>query len=81
MAIYPDDLGDERMSGKVSLISRSTDPLNRATEVWVNLGNGAGRFRAGGAANVVVSENEQFDALVVPNPAVNLDTSNAKTDL
>ena len=79
VAIYPDDLGDERMSGKVTLISRSTDPQNRATEVWVNLGNGSGRLRAGGAANVVVSENEQFDALVVPNAAVTLDTSNAKT--
>lgn len=79
VAVYPDDLGDERMSGKVSLISRSTDPLNRATEVWVNLGNGSGRLRSGGAANVVVSENEQFDTLVVPNAAVSLDTSNAKT--
>ena len=79
VAIYPDDLGDERMSGKVTLISRSTDPLNRATEVWVNLGNGSGRLRAGGAANVVISENEQFDALVVPNPTITLDTSNSKT--
>lgn len=80
VAVYPDDLSDnERMSGKVSLISRSTDPLNRATEVWVNLGNGAGRLRAGGAANVIVSKNEQFDALVVPNSAVTLETSNAAT--
>jgi multidrug efflux pump subunit AcrA (membrane-fusion protein) len=81
VAIYPDDLNGERMSGKVTLISRSTDPNNRATEVWVNLGNGAGRLRSGGAANVVISENEQLDALVAPNSAVTLDTSDAKTGI
>lgn len=79
VAIYPNDLAGERMSGKVSLISRSTDPLNRATEVWINLGNGAGRLRMGGAANVVISENTQTNAVVVPNAAVVLDASNEKT--
>ncbi len=79
VAIYPSDLSGERMSGKVSLISRSTDPANRATEVWVNLGNGAGRLRTGGAANVVISENTQTNAIVVPNAAVVLDAGNEKT--
>lgn len=80
-AVFPFDLAGERMSGKVSLISRSTDPKNRATEVWVNLGNGAGRLRVGGAAKVVVSENEQQDALVVPNSAVTRDSADAKTGI
>lgn len=79
VAIYPNDLPGERMSGKVTLISRSTDPANRATEVWVNLGNGAGRLRIGGAANVVISQNTQTDAIVVPNAAVVLDAGNEKT--
>ncbi len=79
VAIYPNDLAGERMTGKVSLISRSTDPQNRSTEVWVNLGNGAGRLRTGGAANVVVSENTQTEAVVVPNAAVVLDAANEKT--
>ena len=81
VAVFPADLAGERMSGKVSLVSRSTDPNNRATEVWVNLGNGAGRLRTGGAAKTVVSENEQIDALVVPNSAVTLDSANAKTGI
>lgn len=79
VAIFPNDLPGERMSGKVSLISRSTDPNSRATEVWVNLGNGAGRLRAGSAANVVISQNTQTDAVVVPNAAVVLDAANEKT--
>lgn len=79
VAVYPSDLAGERMSGKVSLISRSTDPLNRATEVWINLGNGAGRLRTGGAGLVVVSENTQIEAVVVPNAAVVLDAANEKT--
>jgi multidrug efflux pump subunit AcrA (membrane-fusion protein) len=81
VAIFPADLAGERMSGKVSLVSRSTDSNNRATEVWVNLGNGAGRLRVGGAGKVIVSENEQVDALVVPNSAVTLDSANAKTGI
>ncbi|MCS6805347.1 MAG: efflux RND transporter periplasmic adaptor subunit [Acidobacteriota bacterium] len=79
VAIYPNDLPGERMSGKVSLISRSTDPNNRTTEVWVKLDNRAGRLRIGGAANVVISVNTQTDAVVVPNSAVVLDDANEKT--
>lgn len=79
VAVYPNDLPGERMTGKVSLISRSTDAQNRATEVWVNLGNEAGRLRIGGAANVVISENTQTDAVVVPRSAVVIDAANDKT--
>jgi multidrug resistance efflux pump len=79
VAFYPNDLAGERMGGKVSLISRSTDPNNRATEVWINLGNGAGRLRTGGAGLVVISENTQTEAVVVPNAAVVLDAANEKT--
>ena len=81
VAVFPADLAGEKMGGKVSLISRSTNPNNRATEVRVNLGNGAGRLRVGGAAKVVVSENEQIDALVVPNSAVTLESANAETGI
>lgn len=77
--IFPNDLAGERITGKVSLISLSTDPLNRSTEVWVNLGNGAGRLRTGGSAKVVVSENTQTDAVVVPSSAVVLDAANENT--
>lgn len=75
--VLPTDLSGERMSGRVSLISRSSDPLNRTVEVWVNLANGAGRLRAGGAAEVVVATAQASDAIVVPSSAVTLDASNA----
>ncbi len=65
------------MSGKVSLISRSSDPANRSVEVWTELGNGADRLRVGGAAEVKISANFNNDALVVPTAAVTLDASNS----
>lgn len=77
--VLPNDVPGERMGGRVSLISRSSDPANRTVEVWVNLGNAAGRLRAGSAADVIVSTNSINDALVVPASAVTLDASNAKT--
>jgi RND family efflux transporter MFP subunit len=75
--VTPTDLTGEQMKGQVSLISRASDPLNRTVEVWVNLGNGAGRLRAGGAAQVAVATNRTGDAVVVPAPAVTLEASNA----
>jgi RND family efflux transporter MFP subunit len=77
--VVPTDNPGEQMKGQVSLISRSSDPLNRTVEVWVNLGNGAGRLRAGGAAQVVVATNQTGDAIVVPASAVTLDATNADT--
>ncbi|HEY0406585.1 MAG TPA: efflux RND transporter periplasmic adaptor subunit [Pyrinomonadaceae bacterium] len=77
--VSPTDLSGEQMSGKVSLISRSSDALNRSVEVWVNLGNGGGQLRTGGAAQVKVATNQSGDAVVVPASAVTLDASNAET--
>jgi HlyD family secretion protein len=77
VTVLPTDSPGERMSGKVTLISRSTDPLNRKVEVWVNLGNEAGRLRAGSAAQVVVAAERTEDAVVVPVAAVSLEASNA----
>jgi multidrug efflux pump subunit AcrA (membrane-fusion protein) len=75
--VIPTDHSSEQMKGQVSLVSRSSDPLNRTVEVWVNLGNGAGLLRAGGAAQVVVSTNRTGDAIVIPAAAVTLEASNA----
>ena len=77
VTVMPTDLPGERMSGKVTLISRSADPLNRNVEVWVNLGNEMGRLRAGSAAKVVVAAERTEDAVVVPAAAVSLEASNA----
>jgi multidrug efflux pump subunit AcrA (membrane-fusion protein) len=75
--VSPTDLSSEQMKGKVTLISRSSDPQNRTVEVWVNLSNGAGHLRAGGAAQVMVATNQTGDAIVVPASAVTLESSNA----
>jgi len=74
--VIPTDTTGEQMTGKVTLISRSSDPLNRSVEVWVTLGNGAGRLRANGAAQVTAATLTKTDATVVPAAAVTLDASN-----
>jgi HlyD family secretion protein len=75
--VLPTDTTGEQMTGKVTLISRSSDPLNRTVEVWVTLGNGAGQLRANGAAQVTAATLTKTDAVVVPASAVTLDASNA----
>jgi multidrug efflux pump subunit AcrA (membrane-fusion protein) len=75
--VMPTDLPGDQMTGQVTLISRAADPTNRTVEVWVTLGNGAGRLRANGAAQVTVSANSKTDAIVVPAAAVTLDATNA----
>ncbi len=76
-AVLPTDLAGEQMTGKVTLISRAADPVNRTVEVWVTLANGAGRLRANGAAQVMVSTKAKTAAIVVPAAAVTLDATNA----
>jgi RND family efflux transporter MFP subunit len=65
------------MKGQITLLSRSSDPANRTVEVWVTLGNGDGKLRANGAAQVTVFANSKNDAVVVPASAVTLEASNA----
>ncbi len=68
---------DERLSGKVTLVSRSSDAASRTVEIWANFGNGRGLLRVGDAVQFVVSANPANDAVVVPLAAVTLDASNA----
>jgi RND family efflux transporter MFP subunit len=75
--VVPTDTTAEEMTGQATLISRSSDPLNRTVEVWVTLANGDGRLRANGAAQVTASTLTRDDAIVVPAAAVTLDASNA----
>lgn len=75
--VIPTDTTGEEMTGKVTLISRASDPLNRTVEVWVTLGNGAGRLRANGAAQVTAATLTKNDAIVVPAAAVTLEATNA----
>ena len=75
--VVPTDTSAEEMHGQVTLLSRSSDPANRTVEVWVTLGNGDGKLRANGAAQVTIAANSKNDAIVVPASAVTLETSNA----
>jgi len=77
VTVVPTDTSAEEMHGQVTLLSRSSDPTNRTVEVWVTLGNGDGKLRANGAAQVTIAANSKDDAVVVPASAVTLETSNA----
>ncbi|HZE72948.1 MAG TPA: efflux RND transporter periplasmic adaptor subunit [Pyrinomonadaceae bacterium] len=70
--VLPTDQAGDQMSGQISLVSRATDPTNRTVEVWVTLGNSAGRLRANGAAQVTIAAQTKSDAIVVPASAVTL---------
>lgn len=76
-AVLPTDTSSEEMKGRITLLSRSSDPTNRTVEVWVTLSNGAGKLRANGSAQVTISANSKTDAVVVPASAVTLEASNA----
>src|SRR5437016_5081370 len=76
-AVLPTDTSSEEMKGRITLLSRSSDPTNRTVEVWVTLANGAGKLRANGAAQVTISAKSKADAVVVPASAVTLDASNS----
>jgi len=75
--VLPTDTSAEEMHGQITLLSRSSDPANRTVEVWVTLGNDAGKLRSNGAAQVTVFANSKNDAIVVPASAVTLETSSA----
>src|SRR6185312_13265510 len=57
--VLPTDSSAEEMHGQITLLSRSSDPTNRTVEVWVTLGNDAGKLRANGAAQVTVFGNSK----------------------
>ena len=75
--VLPTDASAEEMHGQLTLLSRASDPTNRSVEVWVTLGNGDGKLRANGAAQVTIAANAKDDAIVVPVSAVTLETSDA----
>lgn len=77
VTVYPSDAPDERMGGKVTLISRSSDPQNRTVEVWANFPNGRGLLRTNDSVQFVVSSNPANDSIVIPLAAVTLDAANS----
>ena len=74
--VYPNGFPDDKIGGKITLISRSADSQNRTVEIWANFGNPRGVLRIGDAVQFVVASNPTNDAIVIPLSAVNLDASN-----
>lgn len=77
VSVHPENAPDEQMTGKVTLVSRSSDPQNRTVEVWALFGNPQGLLIAGGAARFVVVSQTVDNAIVIPLSAVTLDAANA----
>ena len=77
VSVYPLEAPDERMTGSVTLISRSSDPQNRTIEVWARFGNPQGLLPANGAVQFVVQSQPVDDAVVIPASAVVLEATNA----
>jgi len=77
VTVYPMEAPDEKLTGSVTLISRSSDPQNRTVEVWARFGNPEGLLPANGAVQFVVESQPVEDAIVVPSSAVTLEATNA----
>ena len=77
VTIYPNNAPDESISGRVTLISRSTDPTNRTVEVWANFANGRGLLRPGDSVKFMVAASPENDALTVPLSAVQFEAANS----
>lgn len=77
VSVYPANAPEERMTGKVTLISRSSDPQSRTVEVWARFGNPRGLLISGGAVQFVVTNQIVDDAIVIPLSALTLDASNS----
>ena len=77
VTIYPNTAPGESISGRVTLISRSTDPTNRTVEVWANFANGRGLLRPGDSVKFVVAASPENDALTVPLSAVQFEEANS----
>jgi RND family efflux transporter MFP subunit len=76
VTVLPQESPDEKIEAKISLISRASDPQNRAVEIWVRLENKGGHLRANSAAKVAVTTQTASDTLIVPAPAVTLEATN-----
>ncbi len=69
---------DERVKGKVTLISPALDPGSTTVEVWVKIFNRDGIFKAGTPVKVSIALKTIEDALVVPTAAIVTDSAGKK---
>ena len=77
VTVSPPNTPDEKMSGQITLISRSTDPQNRTVEIWARFPNDRGVLRAGDAVQLIASSKPEGQTVVLPITAVLLSASNS----
>lgn len=77
VSVYSTSAPDERMSGRVTLISRTGDVQSRTVEVWARFGNPRGLLISGGSVRFVVTSDTVDDAIIIPLAAVTLSAANA----
>ena len=81
VSVYAPNSPDDKLTGRVELISRSGDPQSRAVEVWARFGNPRGLLLSGGAVQFVVTNSTAIDAVIVPLSAVTLEASNTDSGI
>jgi RND family efflux transporter MFP subunit len=64
------------VTGRITLVGRTTDPASRTREVWVQVDAPGDQLRAGDAARVTATTRAEAVAVVVPVAAVQLEASN-----
>ena len=77
VTVSPPNTPDEKMSGQITLISRSTDPQSRTVEIWARFPNDRGVLRAGDAVQLIASSKPEGQTVVLPITAVLLSASNS----
>lgn len=77
VSVSPPNAPDDKLTGRVTLISRSGDTQSRTVEVWARFGNPRGSLVLGGAVQFVVTNKTADDVVIVPAAAVTLDASNS----
>jgi HlyD family secretion protein len=80
VSVFQEIEPDEKIEGKVSLVSRSTDMVNRTVEVWAEVPNDSGSLKIGDAVRMFVGLGGKAE-IVIPLSAVTLDSPNSTTGI
>ena len=74
--VVDEALSGEEVPGTITMVSRTTDPVTRTIEVWVQIDDPEALLRAGDAARITAPTRSDPEALVLPLDAVQLEASN-----
>jgi multidrug efflux pump subunit AcrA (membrane-fusion protein) len=65
--------GQNRIPGKVTIVSPALDPNSTTVEIWVEAKNPKEQFKAGASVNLTMVSKTAADAIVVPKGALLVD--------